>query len=91
MPRHILSRSLAVADPGECCCRCWRLSDLLVLWWLVLAEGGVVYRTFKDVAADIRLVWYNALRYNPAGNPVHRLAEDFQRKFEEEYKRVEEE
>ena len=56
-----------------------------------MAEGGVVYRTFKDVAADIRLVWYNALRYNPAGNPVHRLAEDFQRKFEEEYKRVEEE
>ena len=75
---------------------------LLVPWWLghgvhnragdaLGAEGGVVYRTFKEVASDIRLVWYNALRYNPAGNPVHRLAEDFQRKFEEEYKRVEEE
>jgi hypothetical protein len=49
-----------------------------------------MYRTFKDVAADIRLVWINALRYNPEGNPVHMLAREFHARFEEEYKRVEE-
>ncbi len=42
------------------------------------------------MADDIRLVWGNALRYNPPDNTVHQLALEFQRKFEEEYKRVEE-
>jgi hypothetical protein len=49
-----------------------------------------MYRTFKDVATDIRLVWINALRYNPEGNPVHMLAREFHAKFEEKYKHVEE-
>ena len=62
-----------------------------MFWLLRLSETGTYYRTFKDVAADIRLVWYNAKRYNPAGNVVHTLAEEFEKLFDREYKRVEEE
>lgn len=46
---------------------------------------AAVYRTFADVAADIRQVWTNALRYNPPGNTFHDLALLFQAKFEEEW------
>jgi hypothetical protein len=66
------------------------LMDAAVVRCCVTADAGM-YRTFKDVAEDIRLVWSNALRYNPAGNPIHDLALRFSRKFEEEFKRVEEE
>ncbi len=50
-----------------------------------LHRPAAVYRTFSDVAADVRQVWTNALRFNPPGNTFHDLALLFQTKFEEEW------
>ncbi|EEC78038.1 hypothetical protein OsI_17470 [Oryza sativa Indica Group] len=49
-----------------------------------LAAGR--YPSHDDFAADIRLTFSNALRYNPAGHEVHTFAGDLLASFEKMYK-----
>jgi E1A/CREB-binding protein len=52
-----------------------------------LLEGtmGGPYRTYKQFAQDVRLVWHNAALYNPPGTEVHTLAIKFAAFFERLY------
>jgi hypothetical protein len=43
------------------------------------------YETPEEFAADVRLVWNNALTYNEEDNEVHILAKEFQAAFEQAY------
>eukprot|EP00698_Gefionella_okellyi_P003602 TRINITY_DN13382_c0_g1_i1.p1 TRINITY_DN13382_c0_g1~~TRINITY_DN13382_c0_g1_i1.p1 ORF type:complete len:418 (+),score=69.20 TRINITY_DN13382_c0_g1_i1:88-1341(+) len=43
------------------------------------------YSTADDFAADMRLVWGNAMLYNPASTMVHMLAQKLSDRFEKEY------
>ncbi|XP_004231975.3 transcription factor GTE7 isoform X2 [Solanum lycopersicum] len=45
-----------------------------------------VYRTPQDFAADVRLTFTNAMTYNPKGQHVHNLAEEYLGIFEEMFK-----
>ena len=47
------------------------------------------YRTLKAFIYDVRLVWSNALAYNPPGTEVHQLAWQFSQRFEEAVARIE--
>uniref|UniRef100_A0A0D9W9Q1 Bromo domain-containing protein n=1 Tax=Leersia perrieri TaxID=77586 RepID=A0A0D9W9Q1_9ORYZ len=49
-----------------------------------LASGR--YTSHEDFAADVRLTFSNALRYNPAGHEVHTFAGDLLASFEKMYK-----
>nr|CAH66790.1 H0215F08.1 [Oryza sativa]CAH66952.1 B0809H07.7 [Oryza sativa] len=49
-----------------------------------LAAGR--YSSHDDFAADVRLTFSNALRYNPAGHEVHTFAGDLLASFEKMYK-----
>ena len=46
------------------------------------------YETPEEFAADVRLVWNNALTYNEQDNEVHLLAKEFQAAFEQSYASV---
>jgi E1A/CREB-binding protein len=56
-----------------------------------LYEGtmGGPYRTYKQFAQDVRLVWRNATVYNPVGSEVHTLATKFSAFFERLYQKHE--
>jgi hypothetical protein len=47
---------------------------------------GLAYMSRKHVAEEIRLVFQNAMRYNPAQNTVHKFAKDLLTTFEEYYR-----
>ncbi|KAL6840686.1 hypothetical protein ACP4OV_029550 [Aristida adscensionis] len=47
------------------------------------------YVSTSEFAADVRLTFSNAMRYNPPGNDVHTIAEQLNRIFETEWKSVE--
>jgi len=47
-----------------------------------------LYPTPEEFAADVRLTFNNALRYNPKGHDVHVLAEQFLAKFEHLFRPV---
>ncbi len=40
------------------------------------------YSSAQDFCDDMRLVWSNCMRYNPAGDPFHKLGERHSRYFE---------
>lgn len=43
------------------------------------------YPTIRDWARDVRLVWDNALTYNPPQSPIHQFAENLSNYFEKRY------
>jgi len=45
-------------------------------------ESGKEYRKPEDCAADIRLIWHNAMLYNAAGSRVYFLAKTLSELFE---------
>ncbi|XP_062190595.1 transcription factor GTE8-like [Phragmites australis] len=47
------------------------------------------YVSTSEFAADVRLTFSNAMKYNPPGNDVHTIAEQFNIIFESEWKSVE--
>ncbi|TVU02162.1 hypothetical protein EJB05_52358 [Eragrostis curvula] len=47
------------------------------------------YVSPDEFAADVRLTFSNAMKYNPPGNDVHTIAEQLNRTFESEWKSVE--
>lgn len=47
------------------------------------------YRTLKAFVSDVRLVWSNAMAYNPPGSDVHGIAMKMQRWFEQMIAQVE--
>ncbi|KAL6656581.1 hypothetical protein ACP70R_004361 [Stipagrostis hirtigluma subsp. patula] len=47
------------------------------------------YVSTSEFAADVRLTFSNAMKYNPPGNDVHSIAEQLNRIFETEWKSVE--
>jgi len=46
------------------------------------------YKTAKECAEDIRLVWINCKTYNADGSDFYLLAEGFSKKFEDRYKKI---
>lgn len=46
------------------------------------------YVTASEFAADVRLTFSNAMKYNPPGNDVHAVAEQLNRIFESEWRSV---
>ncbi|KAK9170194.1 hypothetical protein Syun_002334 [Stephania yunnanensis] len=51
-------------------------------------ENGL-YSSARDFAADVRLTFSNAMKYNPSTNWVHELADEFSRMFTLEWKSLE--
>jgi hypothetical protein len=47
------------------------------------------YVSTSEFAADVRLTFSNAMKYNPPGNDVHTIAEQLNRTFESEWRSVE--
>lgn len=47
------------------------------------------YRSPREIAKDIRLVWSNAMKYNPPGHAVHELAAKFSEAFEKMWSYIE--
>jgi hypothetical protein len=47
------------------------------------------YVSTSEFAADVRLTFSNAMKYNPPGNDVHAIAEQLIRTFESEWRSVE--
>ena len=41
------------------------------------------YESSEEVEADMKLVFDNAIKYNPKDNEIHLLAVDFKTRFEE--------
>ncbi|KAJ9159249.1 hypothetical protein P3X46_024767 [Hevea brasiliensis] len=50
--------------------------------------GKFLYDSPMDFAADVRLTFNNAMKYNPKGHEVHNLAEQFLSRFEEWYRPI---
>jgi len=46
------------------------------------------YKTAKECAEDIRLIWTNCKTYNADGSDFYLLAQGFSKRFEERYKKV---
>ena len=46
------------------------------------------YKTFYQVAEDVRLVWSNCMTYNADGSDFYKLAESLQKKWEEKYTKL---
>ena len=46
------------------------------------------YKTAKECAEDIRLIWLNCKTYNADGSDFYLLAEGFSKKFEDRYKKI---
>ncbi|CAD6217949.1 unnamed protein product [Miscanthus lutarioriparius] len=46
------------------------------------------YVTASEFAADVRLTFSNAMKYNPPGNDVHAVAEQLNRIFDSEWRSV---
>ncbi|GAQ85915.1 Transcription initiation factor TFIID [Klebsormidium nitens] len=49
-------------------------------------KDGHSYRTPEEVAADVRLVFSNAMTYNQPGTDVHIMAEELNKKFNERWR-----
>jgi hypothetical protein len=47
------------------------------------------YVSTSEFAADVRLTFSNAMKYNPPGNDVHTIAEQLNRTFESEWQSME--
>ncbi|OAY39415.1 transcription factor GTE7 [Manihot esculenta] len=52
--------------------------------------GKVLYDSPMDFAADVRLTFNNAMKYNPKGHEVYNLAEQLLSRFEEWYRPIRE-
>lgn len=46
------------------------------------------YKTAKECAEDIRLIWTNCKTYNADGSDFYLLAEGFSKRFEDRYKKI---
>ncbi|CAM6088210.1 unnamed protein product [Calypogeia fissa] len=51
-------------------------------------KDGTGYKHVQEICDDIRLVFSNAMKYNPAGSDVHIMAKALSEKFEEKWKAV---
>ncbi|KAI9402534.1 hypothetical protein POPTR_001G285700v4 [Populus trichocarpa] len=49
-----------------------------------------LYQSPRDFAADVRLTFNNAMKYNPKGHEVYMLAEQFLTRFEDFYRPIKE-
>ncbi|KAL4369568.1 hypothetical protein GQ457_05G021180 [Hibiscus cannabinus] len=49
------------------------------------AKDGTGYKNVRDIHADIRLVFDNAMKYNDEGSDVHLMAKTLLEKFEEKW------
>ena len=50
-------------------------------------ERGI-YKSHKECADDVRLIWDNCMTYNADDSDFWRLAKAFSKKFEEKYKKI---
>ena len=48
-----------------------------------------IYSSPLEFASDVRLTFANALKYNPAGDVVHKMAKTLSKVFENRWKRIE--
>jgi len=62
------------------------VSIIISLFQTQLESGH--YETPQDFAEDMRLVWYNALLYNPKGSDIHELTKEMQETFERAYEPI---
>ncbi|GMJ09513.1 IMBIBITION-INDUCIBLE 1, GLOBAL TRANSCRIPTION FACTOR GROUP E1 [Hibiscus trionum] len=49
------------------------------------AKDGTGYKNVRDICADVRLVFNNAMKYNGEGSDVHLMAKTLLEKFEEKW------
>ncbi|KAK8676118.1 hypothetical protein V6N13_034172 [Hibiscus sabdariffa] len=49
------------------------------------AKDGTGYKNVRDIRADVRLVFDNAMKYNDEGSDVHLMAKTLLEKFEEKW------
>ncbi|TYH19852.1 hypothetical protein ES288_A05G384700v1 [Gossypium darwinii] len=49
------------------------------------AKDGTGYKNVRDICADVRLVFNNAMKYNDEGSDVHLMAKTLLEKFEEKW------
>lgn len=48
-------------------------------------QDGIGYKHVREVCADVRLVFKNAMKYNDERNDVHVMAKTLLEKFEEKW------
>lgn len=48
-------------------------------------KDGTGYKNVRDICADVRLVFNNAMKYNDEGSDVHLMAKTLLVKFEEKW------
>lgn len=49
------------------------------------AKDGTGYRHVRDICADVRLIFQNAMKYNEERSNVHKMAKTLLAKFEEKW------
>lgn len=49
------------------------------------AKDGTGYKNVREIYADVRLVFKNAMKYNDERNDVHVMAQTLLKKFEEKW------
>lgn len=49
------------------------------------AKDGTGYRHVRDICADVRLIFQNAMKYNEEKSNVHKMAKTLLTKFEEKW------
>ena len=49
------------------------------------AKDGTGYKNVRQICADVRLVFTNAMRYNEKRSEVHQMARSLLKKFEEKW------
>jgi len=47
-----------------------------------------MYKSHKECAEDIRLIWHNCQLYNEQGSDFWHLSKTFSKKFEDRYKKI---
>lgn len=50
------------------------------------AKDGTEYKHVRDICADVRLVFQNAMKYNDDNSDVHSMAKNLLDKFEEKWR-----
>lgn len=52
------------------------------------AKDGTGYKNVREICADVRLVFNNAMKYNDEGSDVHLMAKTLLEKFEEKWNQL---
>lgn len=52
------------------------------------AKDGTGYKSVREICADVRLIFENAMKYNEERDDVHSMAKTLMAKFEEKWQQL---